>query len=169
MRDTDLSDIQRLVTHDRDVVTFITLLIQTVEHYGVWITTRLFALVLAPYKHSKFESMLSVQEVRSTGAMVPDVLKSLDADDFEQIRAEFDQTTFWQRSGELCYLTSEPSSVSKETLKRVIALCDTHHIDFQIDAESCSAPGQTIRILLKRGSITPYDATAQLAGEKPRS
>ncbi|MEO6892837.1 MAG: hypothetical protein ABI324_27965, partial [Ktedonobacteraceae bacterium] len=86
---------------------------------------------------------------------------------FEQIGAAFDHVTFWQDRGDLRYLTAEPSSVRKDTLKRVIALCDRHDIDFQIDAESCFAPGQTIRLLFKRGTITPYDATAHLAGERP--
>jgi hypothetical protein len=48
--------------------------------------------------------------------------------------------------------------VTKKQLKSLIDHCDAYGIDFQIDAESCYYPGHAIRILFKKGHLSPYDA-----------
>ncbi|MEO6891144.1 MAG: hypothetical protein ABI324_19335, partial [Ktedonobacteraceae bacterium] len=122
IKETDVDDVRRLVARDRDVATFIMELSQMLERYGAFITTRIFALVLGPYKRRRFERMLLVQELNASSPMKPDSLSNASGDVFEQIGAAFDHVTFWQDRGDLRYLTAEPSSVRKDTLKRVIAL-----------------------------------------------
>lgn len=58
------------------------------------------------------------------------------------------------------FLTTQPYYVSKDMLRDLITHCDKYGIDFQIDAESFYFPGHTIRILFKKGEISPYDACA---------
>lgn len=76
-------------------------------------------------------------------------------------RAEcLDHIDVWLKSGKPHLMTSQPYFVSKEDLKVLIEYCDKYDIDFQIDAESFYFPGHTIRILFKKGHVSPYDACA---------
>lgn len=64
------------------------------------------------------------------------------------------------KEGKPYMLTTQPYFVSKDMLRDLIAHCDEHGIDFQIDAESFYFPGHTIRILFKKDHVSHYDAVA---------
>jgi hypothetical protein len=71
-----------------------------------------------------------------------------------------DHIDVWLKGKNPHLMTSQPYYVTKEDLKMLIAYCDKYDIDFQIDAESFYFPGHTIRILFKKGHVSPYDACA---------
>jgi hypothetical protein len=113
--------------------------------------------------------MLSVKESRTAKySRYPSALAGEDTSGERQPDMGLDHSVLWQQQGKLLYLTSEPYYVMKEQLRHLIALCDAHGIDFQIDAESCYYPGHAIRILFKEGHVSQYDALQQRAGE-PRA
>src|SRR5258705_482563 len=142
MAEADLDDISRAATKDGDVEALIQALKKVLRKYGAFLTTRIFAFVLAPYKRNKFEEMLSVKESRTTKySRYPSALAGEDTSGERQPDMELDHSVLWQQQGKLLYLTSEPYYVMKEQLRHLIALCDAHGIDFQIDAESCYYPG----------------------------
>lgn len=175
MSRADLGDVWERAESDSDIRAFIRALKQVLSSHGAWITTRIFAAVLAPYKRDRFEKKLQVRESRTARFMgipsdlagVQDINLTYKQDEvFRKIHRGLDHKTLWQHSGKLRYLTSEPYHVSKDELRYLIEYCDMFGIDFQIDAESCYYPGHTIRILFKKGSITPYDAMKHLEGER---
>lgn len=65
MAEADLSDIREVATRDRDIEALIQALKKVVRKYGAFLTTRIVASVLAPYKRSRFEEKLSVKESRA--------------------------------------------------------------------------------------------------------
>ncbi len=71
-----------------------------------------------------------------------------------------DHVDVWFKNKKPYLMTSQPYCVSKSDLRDLIAHCDKYDIDFQIDAESFYFPGHTIRILFKKGYVSPYDAIA---------
>ncbi|HLZ56083.1 MAG TPA: hypothetical protein VKR06_03980 [Ktedonosporobacter sp.] len=164
MAEAVFKDVEELAQRDRDVEELVQALRKILLKYGAFLTTRIFAGVLAPYKRRNFEDRLQVEEEHlpifecPPSELVrqrPDV-----ADDFDAMG--LDHTILWKRDGQRLYLTSEPYFVGKEQLKALIAHCDEYGIDFQIDAESCYYPGHTIRILCKKDCIEPYDALQQM-------
>lgn len=161
----DLSDIQQLATKDRDVKALLTALKTVLSKHGAFVTMRAVASVLAPYKRQRFEQMLEVKESRADIMGLPSELAGKEGNPSETRHMGIDHPVLWQRDGKRTYLTSEPYYVNKEQLKALIAHCDEHGIDFQIDAESCYYPGHTVRILFKKGAISQYDALQQFAGE----
>lgn len=160
------ADFGSLMMQDEDVGTLIHIIKNVLNRYGAFFTMRIVASVLAPYKRRRFEEKLEVKESRTMKfAGIPSDLTLKDIDSYDNIEG-LDHTILWQQHGKLRYLTSEPYFVSKADLKSLIVHCDAHGIDFQIDAESCYYPGHTIRILFKKGIITPYDALKQMHGEQ---
>src|SRR5438876_9319204 len=65
MAEADLGDISKAATRESDVDTLIRTLKKVVQKYGAFLTTRIFAFVLASYKRNRFEEMLSVKESRT--------------------------------------------------------------------------------------------------------
>src|SRR5229473_1587524 len=146
MAEASLDDISRAARRDSDVETLIQALKNVVWKYGAFLTTRIFAFVLASYKRNRFEEMLSVKESRTAKySGYPSALTGKDTSDERQPDMGLDHSVLWQQHGKLQYLTSEPYFVTKEQLKHLIAHCDSYGIDFQIDAESCYYPGHAIR------------------------
>ena len=169
MAEADLGDISKAATRESDVDTLIHTLKKVVQKYGAFLTTRIFAFVLASYKRNRFEEMLSVKESRTAKySGYPSALVGEDTSGERQPDMGLDHSVLWQQHGKLQYLTSEPYYVTKEQLRHLIAHCHAYGIDFQIDAESCYYPGHAIRMLFKKGYVSQYDALQQMAGE-PRA
>jgi len=174
MAKADFGDIWIEASQDSDIRALIRALRVALVKHGVMFTTRIFAAVIAPYKREKFEKRLQVKESRTMRfAGVPSDLAGVQAnltykqeELLREIGRGLDHKILWQRHSKLLYLTSDTYYVGKDELRHLIEYCDTCGIDFQIDAESCYYPGHTIRILFKKGNVTPRDATDQLVGER---
>lgn len=93
-------------------------------------------------------------------ARIPSVLAGKRPESIEMREWGFENTTLWVKEGKPYLLTSEPSQVSKDQLRALIAHCDEYGVDFQIDAESMDYPGKSLRILFKQGVVTPDIAKA---------
>lgn len=169
MAEADLGDIATLAKQDQDVGQLLALLKKVLTKYGAFLTMRMVAFILAPYKRKRFESQLEVKEycgdkfLEDPASLVgkePAIHTPRGRD------RGMDHAILWQRQGKLISLTSEPYYVKKEQMKALVVYCDEYGIDFQIDAESCYYPGHTIRILFKKDFVSKYDVMQQMAGEK---
>ncbi len=175
MTRASFGDTWREAEDDSDIRALIRALRNVLSKHGTLFTTRIFAMVIAPYKRERFEKGLHVKESRTTRfagipsdlAGVQDINLTYEQEEvLGKVDRGLDHRTLWQSGGKLLYLTSEPYHVEKDEMKHLIEYCDMFGVDFQIDAESCYYPGHTIRILFKKGNVTPRDATDQLVGER---
>jgi len=162
MSTADLDDIQLMAAKDRDVKVLLTALRTVLSKHGASLTMRMVAFVLAPYKRQRFEQMLGVKESHAMVAGLPSDLTGKEVSpNIVPRHMGLDHNILWLHEGKRMYLTSEPQSISKEQLRALIAHCDEHGIDFQVDAEASYYPGRMIRILFKKGTVTQYDALQQ--------
>jgi hypothetical protein len=156
----DLSDVNDLAHKDSDVKALVEQLKRVIKTYGVSETMRIVASLLSIFRRKNFIKAHELSEAQQPFPRVPSVLANKAGEAGNSHHVRVDHVSLWKKNNRPYFFTSEPYFMSKKDMKDLIAHCDEFDIDFQVDAESFYYPGHCIRILFKRGTLTPNDATA---------